>query len=31
MKIVVFETEEWEHLACLRLQAEHQVVCTARR
>lgn len=28
MKIVVFETEEWEHQACLRLQPEHQVVCT---
>lgn len=28
MKVVVFETEEWEHQACLRLQPEHQVVCT---
>lgn len=27
MKIVVFETEEWEHAACLRLQPEHEVVC----
>src|SRR3546814_5417217 len=25
MKVVVFETEEWEHEACLRLQPEHQV------
>ena len=28
MKVVVFETEEWEHQACLRLQPEHQLVCT---
>jgi D-lactate dehydrogenase len=29
MKIAVFETEEWEHQACLRLQGEHVLVCTA--
>lgn len=28
MRIAVFETEEWEHEACLRLQPDHQVVCT---
>ncbi|WP_137390389.1 hydroxyacid dehydrogenase [Rhodoligotrophos defluvii] len=28
MRVAVFETEEWEHRACLRLQPEHQVVCT---
>ena len=28
MKVAVFETEEWEHAACLRLQPEHAVVCT---
>lgn len=27
MKVIVFETEEWEHAACLRLQPEHSVVC----
>lgn len=27
MKIAVFETQEWEHEACLRLQPEHEVVC----
>jgi D-lactate dehydrogenase len=27
MKVAVFETEEWEHQACLRLQGEHVVVC----
>ncbi|HEX6001939.1 MAG TPA: hydroxyacid dehydrogenase, partial [Hyphomicrobiaceae bacterium] len=25
----MFETEEWEHQACLRLQGEHALVCTA--
>lgn len=29
MRVAVFETEEWEHEACLRLQAAHAVVCTA--
>lgn len=29
MNIAVFETEEWEHEACLRLQGEHVVACTA--
>lgn len=28
MKIAVFETEEWEHRACLRLQGDHEVRCT---
>ena len=28
MKIAVFETQEWEHSACLGLQPEHEVVCT---
>lgn len=28
MKIAVFETEQWEHEACLRLQPEHTVACT---
>ena len=28
MKITVFETEEWEERACLRLQPEHVVTCT---
>lgn len=28
MKLVVFETEEWEHEACLRLQPVHTVACT---
>ena len=27
MKIAVFETEEWEHSACLSLQPEHELVC----
>jgi D-lactate dehydrogenase len=25
--VAVFETEEWEHAACLRLQPEHAVAC----
>jgi D-lactate dehydrogenase len=29
MKIALFETEEWEHQACLGLQVEHVVACTA--
>jgi len=28
MKIAVFETEEWEHDACLRLQGQHDISCT---
>lgn len=28
MKLVVFETEEWEHAACLALPPEHELVCT---
>lgn len=28
MKIAVFETEEWERQACLRLQPAHEVQCT---
>ena len=27
MKIVVFETEEWEHPACMRLAPQHEVRC----
>lgn len=28
MKVAVFETEEWEHRACLRLEPENEVRCT---
>ena len=28
MKVVVFETEEWEHQACLRLKPAHELSCT---
>ncbi len=28
MKVVVFETEEWEHQACLRLDPAHELSCT---
>ena len=28
MKVAVFETEEWEHQACLRLEPAHAVSCT---
>jgi D-lactate dehydrogenase len=28
MHIAVFETEEWEHQACLRLEPRHRVSCT---
>ncbi|WP_262267458.1 hydroxyacid dehydrogenase [Microvirga yunnanensis] len=28
MKVAVFETDQWEHEACLRLQPEHAVACT---
>lgn len=28
MRVAVFETEEWEHDACLRLQPAHAVSCT---
>lgn len=28
MKVVIFETEEWEHQACLRLQPAHELSCT---
>jgi D-lactate dehydrogenase len=28
MKVVVFDVEEWEHAACLRLQPEHELTCT---
>ena len=31
MKVVVFETEEWEHQACLRLEPEHEIECTRER
>jgi D-lactate dehydrogenase len=29
MKVAVFETEEWEHQACLRLEPQHQMRCTS--
>lgn len=29
MRVAVFETEEWEHEACLRLQPAHAVSCMA--
>lgn len=28
MRVVVFETEDWEHSACLRLETQHQLTCT---
>lgn len=28
MRIAVFETEEWEHAACARLEAAHELECT---
>lgn len=28
MKIAIFELEQWEHQACLRLEPRHQVFCT---
>lgn len=28
MKVAVFETEEWEQQACLRLEAAHELSCT---
>ncbi|RDI57174.1 hydroxyacid dehydrogenase [Microvirga subterranea] len=31
MKVAVFETEQWEHEACLRLQPDHAVTCTHER
>lgn len=31
MKLIVFETEEWEHAGCLGLQPEHEVICTRDR
>jgi D-lactate dehydrogenase len=31
MNVAVFETEQWEHEACLRLQPEHTVLCTHDR
>jgi D-lactate dehydrogenase len=31
MKVAVFETTEWEHQACLRLQPPHTVKCLAER
>jgi len=31
MDVVVFEAEEWEHAACLRLEPQHRVRCTAER
>lgn len=30
MKVAVFETEEWEHQACLRLEPAHAVSCTRK-
>ena len=29
MKVTIFETEQWEQVACLRLQPTHRVSCTA--
>jgi D-lactate dehydrogenase len=31
MKVAVFETEQWEHEACLRLAPAHEVVCRRER
>jgi len=31
VKIAVFETEQWEHEACLRLAPEHDVICRHER
>jgi D-lactate dehydrogenase len=31
MDIAVFEAQEWEHAACLRLEPEHRVRCTTER
>lgn len=31
MRVVVFETEDWEQQACLRLEPAHQVSCTHER
>jgi D-lactate dehydrogenase len=28
LRVVVFETEDWEHAACLRLKVEHRITCT---
>lgn len=28
MRVVIFETEEWEHEACLQVQQRHQIACT---
>jgi D-lactate dehydrogenase len=28
MKVVIFETEQWEHSACAELSSEHDLVCT---
>jgi D-lactate dehydrogenase len=27
MRVAVFETEQWEHDACLKLQVEHSLIC----
>lgn len=29
MKIAIFETEQWEHEACLRLEPRHRIFCTS--
>jgi len=29
MKIAIFETEQWEHEACLRLEPPHRISCTS--
>jgi D-lactate dehydrogenase len=31
MRLIVFETEEWEHSGCLGLSSEHEVTCTRER
>jgi len=31
LKVIIFETQEWEHRACLSIQEEHELICTAER
>ncbi|MBF6299003.1 hydroxyacid dehydrogenase [Nocardia amamiensis] len=28
MKIAIYEVQQWEHTACLRLQPEHELICS---
>ncbi|WP_328404840.1 hydroxyacid dehydrogenase [Nocardia sp. NBC_00403] len=30
MRVAIFEAEQWEHRACLRLEPDHQVHCSAQ-